>query len=265
MPTRVRNLIAEETDKNCLHGTIPILAILLEKNSMINSAYLCHEAAKQVYKIRGEGDHFCGYRNIQMQLRSLAPASVKSDSNYPILEVQGLIEKAWDSGFNTVARVETGGILDTRKHIGTAEAQALLRSLDIPCSARAFPENARESKSPYAELLDFVQTYFETGTPTTASSDGKAKVHITTRSPIFFQRPRHSLTIVGLEKRKDGSRALIVFDPAYKPPKKLRQARGNGMIEVKSPISILKDYTRDEKYLKRFKAFELLYVDVPGR
>lgn len=56
---------------------------------------------------------------------------------------------------------------------------------------------------------------------------------------------------------------MIVFDPAYKPPKKLRQARRDDMIEVRSPKSVLKDYTRDEKYLKRFKAFEILYVEMP--
>lgn len=142
------------------------------------------------------------------------------------------------------------------------QAQALLRSLDIPCSARVFPENARESKTAYEELLDFVEAHFKSAVPT-ISPDLKQKVHRTTRSPIFLQRPRHSLTIVGVQKWKDGSRSLIVFDPAYKPPKKLRQARRDDMIEVRSPKSVLKDYTRDEKYLKRFKAFEILYVEMP--
>lgn len=123
MPTRVHNLIAEETDKNCLEGTIPILAILLQKDSRVDSAYLCHNDAKQVYKISGEGDHFCGYRNIQMQLRNLSPEHSKSNSTYPILEIQDLIEKAWESGFNASGLVETGGILNTRKHIGTSEVR----------------------------------------------------------------------------------------------------------------------------------------------
>lgn len=117
-------MIVEETEKNCLEGTIPILAILLERDLRVSSAYLCHDGAKQVYKIRGEGDHFCGYRNIQMQLRNMSPELLKSNSTYPILEIQVLIEKAWESGFNSSGFVETGGIVDTRKHIGTSEVRS---------------------------------------------------------------------------------------------------------------------------------------------
>lgn len=49
-----------------------------------------------------------------------------------IFEMQDMIENAWDQGINVNGRVETGGIKGTRKHIGTAEALALLTGLDIP-------------------------------------------------------------------------------------------------------------------------------------
>ena len=39
-----------------------------------------------------------------------------------IFEIQDYIERAWDQGYNAQGRIETGGIRDTRKHIGTPEA-----------------------------------------------------------------------------------------------------------------------------------------------
>lgn len=38
-----------------------------------------------------------------------------------IFQIQDLIETAWDRGFNTRGRIETGGIRGTRKYIGTPE------------------------------------------------------------------------------------------------------------------------------------------------
>ena len=38
-----------------------------------------------------------------------------------ILELQDMIERAWDMGFNSTGRTETGGIKGTRKFIGTPE------------------------------------------------------------------------------------------------------------------------------------------------
>lgn len=38
-----------------------------------------------------------------------------------IFQIQEFIEHAWDMGINKQGRVETGGILGTRKYIGTPE------------------------------------------------------------------------------------------------------------------------------------------------
>ncbi len=38
-----------------------------------------------------------------------------------VLDLQELIESAWDRGINTAGKVETGGIRGTRKYIGTPE------------------------------------------------------------------------------------------------------------------------------------------------
>ncbi len=42
-----------------------------------------------------------------------------------ILDLQDLIEIAWDKGINSASRVETGGIRGTRKYIGTPEVPKL--------------------------------------------------------------------------------------------------------------------------------------------
>jgi hypothetical protein len=42
-----------------------------------------------------------------------------------ILQLQDIIERAWDMGYNTVGRTETGGIKGTRKYIGTCEVKSL--------------------------------------------------------------------------------------------------------------------------------------------
>lgn len=38
-----------------------------------------------------------------------------------VLELQDMIERAWDMGFNSHGRIAMGGIRGTRKHIGTSE------------------------------------------------------------------------------------------------------------------------------------------------
>lgn len=45
-----------------------------------------------------------------------------SDTFPNIFQIQDLIENAWDMGFNSQGRIETGGIKGTRKYIGTPEA-----------------------------------------------------------------------------------------------------------------------------------------------
>jgi hypothetical protein len=112
MPTRIAALIGAEASQNKLSGVITTLANLLEHDRRVETAYLCNDATIQVYKLSGEGNHFCGYRNIQMLLLGKA---------YSIPELQVMIESAWDNGYSSHGRVETGGIRDTRKHIGTSE------------------------------------------------------------------------------------------------------------------------------------------------
>jgi hypothetical protein len=65
------------------------------------------------------------------------------------------------------------------------------------------------------------------------------------------------MTIVGFEKRIDGSRNLVVFDPMFHdsgPITKLIEKQ----FRHSDPGNMLRAYRRGTKYLKRYKEFELL-------
>ena len=111
IPDRIAALINAEVSQNKSTGVLPVLASLLKQDRRVETSYLCDDETTQVYKLPGEGNHFCGYRNIQMMLRE----------QHSIPELQDIIERAWDKGCNSHGRIETGGIRDTRKHIGTSE------------------------------------------------------------------------------------------------------------------------------------------------
>jgi hypothetical protein len=104
---------------------IPVLAQLSQQDSALSKVFLCHSRVKHVFKMAREGG-FCGYRNIQMMISFIQATSFPGVEHFPgripsILHLQDLIELAWDQGFNATGRVETGGIIGTRKYIGTPE------------------------------------------------------------------------------------------------------------------------------------------------
>ena len=71
---------------------------------------------------------FCGYRNIQMLISYIIAsqstgAQLFGESFPTIFQIQDLIENAWDDGFNSQGRSETGGVKGTRKYIGTPEVR----------------------------------------------------------------------------------------------------------------------------------------------
>ena len=73
------------------------------------------------------------------------------------------------------------------------------------------------------------------------------------------------MTIVGIEKRKGGSRSLLVFDPAYNPSREMLKllslpSTTNG---IEPSMSLIKPYRRGKKYLKRYHAFETLRFVAP--
>ncbi|TVY85181.1 Zinc finger with UFM1-specific peptidase domain protein [Lachnellula suecica] len=231
---------------NQAEGIIPVLEQLLRQDKTTNYAYLCSPAVKHVSKLKREGG-FCGYRNIQMMCSYIIGAKLQGhevlNGKIPtIFEIQDFIETAWDFGINVQGRAETGGIKGTRKYIGTPEAQAMFQRLDIACSASAL-ETKREIKNAdpaHALLFAAVESYFADG-----CTDFDPKVRC------------HSMTIVGCEKRSDGSKNLIVFDPSFHDATPITKLIGQNFTH-KSPADLLRAYRRATHYLKRYNAFEIL-------
>lgn len=130
MPVKVEALITAETDtSNSVSGVVANLATLLEADEDVDVACLCNDSVRQIYRVEGEGNHFCGYRNMQMLLSVLTssgdvPSTISDkilERRPTIPELQTAIEAAWDAGYNSHGKVLTGGIQGTRKHVGTPE------------------------------------------------------------------------------------------------------------------------------------------------
>ncbi|KAL8702565.1 MAG: hypothetical protein Q9201_004262 [Fulgogasparrea decipioides] len=245
-------LVRMEVVANESRGILPVLAQLCEQDTMLSKVYLCHPGVQHVFKMAKEGG-FCGYRNIQMMISFIQAAQSPGYEFFPgrvpsILDLQELIECAWDRGINTAGKVETGGIKGTRKYIGTPET--LFISLNIGCEASAFNDvkNPPVFKQVYREVERYFASY------TVASAE---KVCRTSAPPIYFQHQGHSLTIVGLEMRKSGSRNLLVFDPSFKPSPGIQRLIGSEFRAV-APEKLLKAYRRGDNYLGKHSSFEIL-------
>ncbi|KAK5135879.1 hypothetical protein LTR08_004528 [Meristemomyces frigidus] len=256
MPDRIASILAAEDTSNDLAGVIPKLAQLLQSDRDVEVAYMCTDSAVQVSKYPDEGAHFCGYRNMQMMLLSFrwVGPGLSHQRKLTVPQLQDLIEDAWDRGYNAHGRVQTGGIKDTRKHVGTSEAEAVLLSLDVPCTGTAFI-----GKEAWRELFDFVEGFYSQSL--TADMKVRRSMHQTNRPPIFLQRPNHSLTVVGIEKTKSGKRRLLTFDPAWQPPSAMREPLPKEGLSRWSARQLLGRYRKSERYLKRYKQFETLIVD----
>lgn len=128
-------VIRVETIANETPDIVPVLARLSDLDPSVERAFYCNSEVRYVAKMPKEGG-FCGYRNIQMLVSYICGAKASGYEHFegkipPILKLQDLIEQAWDRGYNSAGKVETGGIKLTRKYIGTPEAQALFLSLSI--------------------------------------------------------------------------------------------------------------------------------------
>lgn len=118
-----RTTVENETD-----NLIPAIAKLCEQDKTVQRAFLCNPKVRHICKLPREGG-FCGYRNIQMLVSYMTKTQSLGHTHFPhgvpsILDIQDLIEQAWDMGFNSTGRTETGGIKGTRKFIGTPEVSS---------------------------------------------------------------------------------------------------------------------------------------------
>lgn len=256
MPSKIQTALENEDDSNKARGVMPKLSELLENDSSVESAYLCSEAAVQVWKTSGEGGTFCGYRNIQM-LTSTRALNESSDVFRNVPSIQRAIEESWDNGHNSHCRDQLQGIRNTRKYIGTLEVEALLSHLEVPHSISGY-----YGRMAYENLLDAIWIYFSS-TPI-HHSWRTTKVQITEKPPIYLQLPGHSLTVVGVEEHNDHGRRMLVFDPAWKPPAVMRMPAPL----PKSTAShfwrrnlILRQYRKPNAYFYKFHAFETVMVE----
>ncbi|KAG5917562.1 hypothetical protein E4U42_007200 [Claviceps africana] len=174
----------------------------------------------------------------------------------PPLGIQDFIERAWDMGFNSNGRLETGGIKGTRKFIGTPEAQALFKSFSIPCTVKAI--RGAKVEKPYQELLNEIEAYFEQA----CGADVHTKIRSTDLPPIYLQYQGHSLTVVGFEKTKENKSCLYVFDPSVRNPQAIKKYSQSDRLEKDEPKieSIIRFYRRGEDYFRKHENFELLFL-----
>lgn len=318
MPSQLRRLL-ETRDLNHISQApkiIPMLTTLCAADATLEKAYLCHPSVRYITTIRGflgatgEGNWACGYRNLQMLLGYLlatekpivtngARVNVDKDGTHKqeiferkremcdevptVLQLQEMIEQAWDTGLNAHGRIQMGGVQGTRKFIGTSEvvqscisgsnndddmskAQAVLGLHHIHCTGHTFPNPYDKSAvSAFDQVLGFVEAYFVSSAfPSADSGESIARwpphVMTTNKPPLFLQRRRHSVTIVGFEVRKEGEKNLLVLDPAY-PPFRAMNRTDMQRIEGKSQTKLLKAYRRGKDQMRKYDTFEVLTLE----
>ncbi|KAJ5263746.1 hypothetical protein N7478_011351 [Penicillium angulare] len=246
-------LARHTTVENETDNLIPTIAKLCEQDSSVQRAFLCSPKVRHICKMSREGG-FCGYRNIQMLVSYIRKTQRPGHEHFSeggptILELQDKIERAWDMGFNSTGRTETGGIRGTRKFIGTPEA--LFKSLEIPCEASSLSES--DKYRAYDSLYMEVATYFRQNN----SLEDERRVFVTDLPPIYFQHQGHSMTIIGFEIRDNGTANLLVFDPMFKTSPAMLRLIGTSA-RSDNPARLLKAYRRGASYLQKYKIFELL-------
>jgi len=241
-------LYRESKVDNETPGLIDVISNLCASDPQTEAVYLCDPAVKHICKIRCDGN-FCGYWNIQVLLSYFNSKAGVSAGLPNILQIQDIIEQAWDAGICTYGRIETGGIRGSRKWIGTHEAMAYFTQVGLNVEALSFcsddgddPIKTEGSRPVAADFLDHIEAYFISG----LEMDGvraTGNAHITTLAPVYFQRLGHSMTIVGLERRLDGSRNLLVFDSSIATTEAVKKL-AEGRQSTAAAASLLKPYRR---------------------
>jgi hypothetical protein len=258
--THVEDVVENETP-----GIVPMLARLSELDSHVRVAYYSHPATKHIGKIRGEGG-FCGYRNIQMQLSYLQGSKAQGHEAFPgprtpgILRIQDDIENAWDNGISAISRKEIGVLKGTRKWIGTTEANAFFTNHGIACDVYLYSDNVNEGIMAHETLFNKIEAYFKAAVPVNQSTNPSERIiHRLSCPPIYLQHPGHSVTVVGLERHKNGKRYLMVLDPMYVTSRAMDSLLDSGPRNIrKRQPEILDSYRRGESEFKKYRYIESL-------
>jgi hypothetical protein len=122
----------------------------------------------------------------------------------------------------------------------------------IRCDAQGLKDK-KGGKPADTLLFEYVETYFRDG-----ATDIDPKIRLTSLPPLYFQHPGHSMTIVGFEKKRDGSKNLVVFDPMFHDASNIVRLVDAPSFKHKEPADLLRAYRRGVKYLRRYHEFEVL-------
>src|ERR1700760_427178 len=131
------------------------------------------------------------------------------------------------------------------------QVQAIFAVLDIDHEVVTLSDG--EGRQPaFEQLLDAVEEYF-----LSFKAHDEGKIRKTSAPPIYFQHPGHSLTIVGLERDRNGSGNLVVFDPVFKTAPAMHRLIGRHNIRTARP-AVLDAYRRGHRQMSRHGDFEIL-------
>lgn len=235
-------------------GIIPVLADLAASDRNTAASYFCHPSTRHIHRVQCKGN-FCGYWSMQVLLSYLQAVNPDGPQEIPnVLKLQSYIHQAWDRGICPHGKVETGGVLNTRKWIGTHEALAFFTRIGVKVDALGFGGKDRES-SAAMDLFDHIEAYFMSGSD---AADTRGTSYITKLPPIYFQRFGHSMTIVGLERLVDGSRNLFIFDSSFATSKPMQKRLDGQRHSQSSPENLLRAYRKSELYLSQYDEFEII-------
>ncbi|TKA64086.1 hypothetical protein B0A49_10140 [Cryomyces minteri] len=253
-------LVKHTIIENETPGIVPMLAKLSEHDSSVERAWYCHPSTRHVFKMKHEGG-FCGYRNIQMLISFIQGAKAEGHAKFPggvpgVIDLQDMIEDAWDKGINDIGRFQTGGIRGTRKYIGTPDALALYTSLSIDTDVAVLTDCPGWLQA-HEQLLAYVSNYFNQSATAVDQQTQK-----TLLAPLYLQQPGHSLTIVGFERHRDGSSNVVVLDPSYETSSAMRALlagkKSSRSLNSGRRNEVMRAYRRGERHLDRHREFEIL-------
>ena len=104
----------------------------------------------------------------------------------------------------------------------------------------------------HEQLFAAVEKYFKQ-----AAYPDSSNVFKTLLPPIYLQQPGHSITIVGFERRKDGTCNLVIYDPMFRTSPGMHRLIGRKNIKTPRP-EVMHAYRRGAKQLRKHDAFEVL-------
>ncbi|KAK9764696.1 hypothetical protein K7432_007599 [Basidiobolus ranarum] len=196
--------------------------------------YFCHPATKHISYDKRDTSWGCGYHNLQMLLSCLLAMEdfdLNLKSMPDVHQLQHLLEHAWEAGFDTEGAAQLDNhVVGTKSWIGATEVYCILSYLGVRCLVTDFYKYTANDNT-HPAILSWVESYFESGSnPVSASSEHR--VIITKKPPLYLQHQGHSRTIVGIEKRADGARNLLLFDPGNRPPLNLASIKGEDVHAV---------------------------------